>query len=79
MIKYSSATACSVKLSIDSKRFVMQIADNGNGLDGNIKGNGSGLRNMQTRAAELSGSLDINSACGKGMVITMSLPVPFAV
>lgn len=79
MIKYSSATACSVKLSIDSKRFIMQIADNGNGLDGNIKGNGSGLRNMQTRAAELSGSLDINSACGKGMVITMSLPVPFAV
>lgn len=79
MVKYASATKCSVKLLIDNHKFIMQIADNGRGLDGSIKGNGNGLANMRSRTAELTGALDIDSASGKGTEITMSLPFPFTI
>lgn len=79
MVKYASATACTVKLLIDNNQFIMQIADNGKGLDGSIKGNGNGLANMRSRTAELTGLLNIDSASGKGTAITMSLPFPFMI
>jgi signal transduction histidine kinase len=79
MVKYASATKCSVKLLIDNHKFIMQIADNGRGLDGSIQGNGNGLANMRSRTAELTGALDIDSASGKGTEITMSLPFPFTI
>jgi signal transduction histidine kinase len=79
MIKYASATTCSIKLLIHNNQFIMQIADNGKGLDGSIKGSGNGLENMGNRATELAGGLNIDSICGKGTVITMSLPFPFKI
>jgi signal transduction histidine kinase len=57
----------------------MQIADNGKGLDGSIKGSGYGLENMRNRTIELTGALQIDSASGKGTQITMSLPFPFTI
>ena len=77
MVKYAFATTCSVKLLIHNNKFIMQIADNGKGLDGSIKGGGNGLENMRSRTTELSGVLNIDSASGKGTAITMSLPFPF--
>lgn len=77
MIKYASATACSIKLLIHNNQFIMKIADNGKGLDGSVKGSGYGLENMRNRTTELTGTLNIDSASGKGTAITMSLPFPF--
>ena len=79
MVKYASATTCSVKLLIDNNKFIMQIIDNGKGLDGSIKGSGYGLQNIRNRTTELTGVLNIDSAFGQGTSITMSLPFPFTI
>jgi len=79
IVKYASATTCSAKLLIHNDKFIMQIADNGKGLDGSIKGSGNGLENMRSRTTELSGVLNIDSASGKGTAITMNLPFPFKI
>ncbi len=57
----------------------MQIADNGKGLDGTVKGGGYGLENIRNRTTELTGALRIDSTVGKGTAITMSLPFPFTI
>jgi signal transduction histidine kinase len=79
MVKYASATTCCIKLLIHNNQFIMQIADNGKGLDGSIKGSGYGLENMRNRTIELTRALQIDSASGKGTQITMSLPFPFTI
>jgi signal transduction histidine kinase len=79
MIKYASATTCFIKLLIDNNQFMMQIADNGKGLDGTVKGGGYGLENIRNRTTELTGALRIDSTLGKGTAVTMSLPFPFTI
>ncbi len=79
MIKYAEATECVTRIFIRSNLFVLQIADNGKGFDGITKGTGSGWKNMQKRAEELSGKLEIDTDSAKGTVITMSLPYPFKI
>jgi two-component system, NarL family, sensor histidine kinase UhpB len=77
MIKYAEATKCSTNISISNNQFVLQIADNGKGFDGTIKGTGSGWKNMQKRTGDLNGKLVIDSTPQKG--ISMSLPYPFKI
>jgi ligand-binding sensor domain-containing protein len=79
MIKYAEATKCSTNISISNNQFVLQIADNGKGFDGTIKGTGSGWKNMQKRTGDLNGKLVIDSTPQKGTVISMSLPYPFKI
>ena len=47
MIKYADATECNTQLFIRNNHFVLQIADNGKGFEGTIKGTGNGCKNMQ--------------------------------
>jgi signal transduction histidine kinase len=57
----------------------LQISDNGNGVEGKIKGGGAGWKNMQKRAEELYGKLKIEALNGKGITITLNLPYPFKI
>ncbi|MGZ8504917.1 MAG: two-component regulator propeller domain-containing protein, partial [Flavitalea sp.] len=79
MIKYAEATNCSTELSISKNNFVLQIADNGKGFDGTIKGTGQGCKNIKKRTENLNGKLVIDSTLEKGTIITMSIPYPFKI
>ena len=79
MIKYAGATTCNTKLFILNNHFILQITDNGKGVDGTTKGSGNGWKNMKKRAEGLNGKLLIESALEKGVVITMELPYPFKI
>ena len=79
LIKYAEATQCNVQIFTKYHQLYFKIADNGNGSDGPIKGNGSGWKNMRKRAEELNGKIIIESEQGKGTFVTVSLPYPFKI
>jgi signal transduction histidine kinase len=77
MIKYAEATSCTASISISGNRFIMEISDNGKGLDGSVKGSGNGMLNMQKRAALLQGRFKAESRKEGGCNITATLEYPF--
>jgi signal transduction histidine kinase len=74
-VKYSGTESISVSCSIQNKQLVMQVRDIGKGFDNNIVKKGNGLDNMKSRAQEMDGTLEIESAEGKGTVIKLTVPV----
>ena len=40
------------------------------------KSEGFGLRNMRTRASQIDGKLDIQTAAGHGTSIVLTVPIP---
>ena len=65
-VKYSRCTALTIRLFSEGDEVVLSVKDDGIGMkasDGNGEGGeGNGLRNMQSRAAEIAGSLRIISS-----------------
>ena len=61
-VKHGGATQVDVRIETNSERLVMQIEDNGRGIDNVSYGNG--LRGMQERVQAHAGTLDITSEEG---------------
>lgn len=86
-VKYSECTHVSVWIKHSTNHLYMEISDNGKGfcitrtsegiklLFGNGNG-GNGLRNMQLRAAEMSGTFNLESEPGKGTSVELNFPIP---
>lgn len=76
--------SCATEIIFEVHRFprVIQISifDNGSGFDARLRddarGSGSGLVNMDKRAAWLGGQLELRSERGKGTRITLDVPLP---
>ena len=79
MIKYSAATICKTEISIRNNQFILQIKDNGKGVDGNTESDGNGWKNMKKRSEELNGTIEIKTTTGNGTCIIMSIPYPFKI
>ena len=61
LMKYSSCSLVTIKMTLQNKTFSMTIADNGKGFDLGIKTERNGLKNMKNRAKKLGGHLEIIS------------------
>jgi two-component system NarL family sensor kinase len=68
--RHAKATEVNIDLRGHRKGATLRISDNGVGLNGQAS-TGSGLRNMEERAAQLDGTLRILSAKGKGKTGTV--------
>jgi signal transduction histidine kinase len=66
-----------VKVTLRWKRPNLKVKDNGCGFSSaNLKkGEGFGLTTMRTRAAQISGKLDIQTAPGHGAIIVLTVPI----
>jgi signal transduction histidine kinase len=77
-VKYSGANKITVALKSEPSVTILEIADNGCGID-NLAGsdakNGLGMHSMQFRATLLGASLRIGVPLGGGTSIAVSLPV----
>lgn len=74
--KHARATRVDVHLAKSPTCLTMAVADNGTGLQPSSAGPdtvGNGLRNMQTRAADMKAELRIGPGPGAGTVITLAL------
>jgi len=74
--KHSGACSVAVTVAGDDNKLSLWIADNGCGFDPDTATNGAhwGLRTMAERAAELGGSLHIESALGAGTRVGVEIP-----
>jgi signal transduction histidine kinase/ligand-binding sensor domain-containing protein len=77
MLNHSDAGRVTINLSADKDRFHMSIEDNGRGFDTTVRDNcnGNGLANMRARMSEIGADIDIASAPGKGVRITVGIPL----
>lgn len=77
MAKYSHATNALVRLRRETPWSVsLVIEDNGTGFDPEGLKKGNGLKHMESRVREMKGTLSFESASGKGLRISASIPVP---
>jgi len=74
LVKYSRATEASILVTYQKPCLTVVINDNGVGFDTELTG-GNGLQNIRKRAAELKGSVAIESRSGFGTTITLNVPV----
>ncbi len=73
VIKHAAATEVLVQVFSEKDKLVVNIEDNGRGIDLAVmeKGEGMGWKNIRSRVDLLNGKIDIQSAPGKGAAINI--------
>jgi predicted ATPase/signal transduction histidine kinase len=76
-VRHAKPTMVSVTLHWDPPNLILQVKDNGSGISSASleKSEGFGLGNMRTRAAQIDGKLDIQTAAGHGTSIVLTVPI----
>ncbi|HID88462.1 MAG TPA: sensor histidine kinase [Anaerolineales bacterium] len=72
--RHAQARSVEVRLLFGEDALRLCIADDGIGLSTTVVRSGQGLRNIRERARLLGGTLDIDSAPGKGVTVTLTVP-----
>ena len=77
IVKHSNGNHITAQVRFNANGVTIQIADDGKGIStaGNVA-EGSGIRNMQARAAMLPASLHIENGENKGTVVTLCYQEP---
>ncbi|WP_306369298.1 GAF domain-containing sensor histidine kinase [Nocardiopsis sp. CC223A] len=70
--RHAHATAVDVEVSVADGRVVLRVSDDGAGVPEGA--HRSGLRNVASRAEELGGSVEVDSAPGEGTAVRWSVP-----
>lgn len=69
-VKYSAANKVEIALHLKDKTINLQIKDNGKGFDKTQVKKGNGLKNFESRAREINGTVDISAIPGAGTTIS---------
>lgn len=75
IIKYARATRVDISLRIKQSQVHLIIKDNGAGMEPGKSTDGIGIRNMRGRVSIYGGSLQIDTAPGKGFKLTVTIPL----
>src|SRR4030095_13000601 len=79
--KYSGCKNVWIDISLEGKKLVMQIRDDGKGFqvpagdEPEMSLSGNGLRNMKKRAEELAGEITIDSVPGDGVTLNLRFTI----
>jgi signal transduction histidine kinase len=76
IIKHSNANSIKVRIVINERSFMMQIEDNGKGMDiKNLTSKGQGIKSMYSRVHLVGGEFDIRSSLGNGAILLVNIPI----
>jgi signal transduction histidine kinase len=75
-IRHGSARSLAVSMTRRDGHVELAVRDTGTGFDPAAQHGGSGLAHIRDRVAELGGTVDIDSAPGRGAALTIRVPVP---
>jgi signal transduction histidine kinase len=77
-VRHAKPTVVSVTLRWEPPNLILKVKDNGSGISSASleKSEGFGLGNMRTRASQIDGKLDIQTAAGHGTSIVLTVPIP---
>jgi signal transduction histidine kinase len=76
VVKYARATTVGVALEHRPGELAFAVRDDGLGFNPRSTGYGTGLQGIADRLGALEGSLDVESAPGRGTTVRGSIPVP---
>jgi signal transduction histidine kinase len=74
-IKHAKAKQVELHLTLHKNVFQLLFEDDGSGFNVNETKNGIGLYNIKNRIAQWNGSLHLDSAIGRGTVVTIEIPI----
>jgi signal transduction histidine kinase len=75
-VRHGNAGRLAVSLARVNGHVELAVSDTGRGFDPAAAPPGSGLAHIRDRVAELGGTVDIDSAPGRGAAVTVRVPVP---
>ncbi len=77
-LKHAKATKIGIFINRSTADIVVKVEDNGVGFDPNKKRKrvGMGLKNVESRAFDLKGKLNIDTELGRGTSISVEIPHP---
>jgi signal transduction histidine kinase len=75
-VRHGNARQLTVSMAQVDGHVELAVRDTGTGFDPDAPHAGSGLRHIRDRVAELGGTVDIDSAPGRGAALTVRVPVP---
>jgi signal transduction histidine kinase len=74
VVRHAAATHCVVRLAVDGATLVVEVVDDGRGIDPDAQA-GVGLVSLRERAAELGGHSEVTCPPGGGTVVRARLPM----
>ncbi len=75
IVKHSEAKKVSICIAQREKEFLLTIRDDGSGFDVDTVRRGNGLNNLQRRAAQVGGTVQIRSKPGEGTSVEFRAPI----
>lgn len=75
-VRHGNAGHLAVTLARQDGHVELAVRDSGTGFDPSVPHTGSGLAHIRDRAAEIGGTVDIDSAPGRGAALTVRVPLP---
>jgi signal transduction histidine kinase len=75
-VRHGNASRLAVSMTRQDGHVELAVRDTGTGFDPAAPHAGSGLAHIRDRVAELGGTVDIDSAPGRGAALTVRVPVP---
>jgi signal transduction histidine kinase len=75
-VRHGHARRLTVSMTRRDGHVELAVRDTGTGFDPAAPHTGSGLTHIRDRVAELGGTVDIDSAPGRGTALTVRVPVP---
>src|SRR5215831_16726303 len=75
-VRHGNASRLAVSMTRQAGHVELAVRDTGTGFDPAAPHAGSGLAHIRDRVAELGGTVDIDSAPGRGAALTVRVPVP---
>ncbi|RYY60691.1 MAG: response regulator [Chitinophagaceae bacterium] len=76
IIKYADASEVHLQVTAAAGNLTLLISDNGKGFDPKIQARGVGMINIRNRAELFNGTVEVDSAPGKGCRIKVVLTLP---
>ena len=76
-VRHAKPAVVTVTLRWEPPNLILKVKDNGSGISSASleKSEGFGLSNMRTRASQIDGKLDIQTAAGRGTSIVLTVPI----
>jgi NarL family two-component system sensor histidine kinase LiaS len=75
-VRHGNARRLAVSMTRQDGHVELAVRDTGTGFDPAAPHAGSGMAHIRDRVAELGGTVDIDSAPGRGAALTVRVPVP---
>ncbi len=75
VVKHAQAREIWIRLRLQPDHFIMEVEDNGRGLDKPTNQNRNGLRNMQKRMTDIGGKFSISGGANGGTLVQLTVPL----